>query len=194
MRVWIETGHGLNNTTAGIYDPGAASRFGQEHEIVTRIAGGVLAALAAEDVREIPDAFSLFDTIRIINEKALSGDILISLHMNAGPEAATGTEVYYAAVAPHARRLQAHALGNAVANALLIPFRGAKPDTSSQHSSGLAILRRTRCAALLLEIAFITNKGDVAAVRERGVPAVTGGVRVLRGAERWADLSRGGRS
>ena len=179
-RLFIDTGHGTNNTGSG-YDPGARSLYGQEHEIVTRIAGALVYAMSPLAVEEVPDDIPLRDTPAWINARYERGDYLISLHMNAGPSSASGTEVIYAVTAPVGRRLEAAAVSEAIAKVLRVPDRGAKRDidTPSGKGQGLAIVRDTRCPALLIELGFVTNRHDVNAVRNRGVSAVANGIRSL---------------
>lgn len=84
----------------------------------------------------------------------------IDIHLNAGPQKATGIEVF----SDPQDRSFAQRLAAAVQAVLHTPLRGDKgwkPDTDSQHGSkGLAWIRRLS-NSFLMEIGFISNIADM---------------------------------
>ncbi len=83
---------------------------------------------------------------------------MVSIHCNMFNGKASGTEVFYRGADDRviAARLSAH-----VSNALAIPDRGPKLESSSQHSS-LAVLEFDKC--WLIELGFLDNARDRAAI------------------------------
>jgi N-acetylmuramoyl-L-alanine amidase len=194
----LDAGHGLSNTRPGRFDPGAVSCYGGEHEIVSRVADLVVDhyANAAVSVVETPSCSDaclkkhpasshLGFKIKFINRNAKRspsgrtvGEVCISLHMNSGPEAASGTEVLYSAAAGAKRRAFAAKLSAAVAGTLGTTDRGPLSDTDTPRGS-IAILSRTDCPAYLIELGFITNEADVIKVRECGKDAVIAAIEAI---------------
>ena len=82
-------------------------------------------------------------------------DIALEFHCNAGPVSANGVEVLSG---PDDMRLAAR-LSAAVAGALGIRNRGAKGESSGQHSR----LAFVQAGGLIVEMFFITNRADLAA-------------------------------
>lgn len=170
--IWIDTGHGQSNRSRGVYDPGASANGTTEAAEVRRIAAGVIFELEALGVEAkiAPDGY-LADRIAWQKKNLTSHDWLFSLHLNAATPAATGVEVFYAGPKSHLRN-SAEEMGRVLANVLDLKDRGAKPDNLSQHPT-LGLLRASPAASMLAELGFITNTGDVTALRARGIKAVT---------------------
>lgn len=178
-RILLNPGHGLNNATSGVYDPGAVADGFEE----AKIARGVCLAAAAVAFDHVtiivtPEGLSLGDVIRWLNDSYRVGDFILSVHMNAG--GGTGTEVLYAATTKPERAQQAATMSRAASIRLGIRDRGAKSDEAS-HRGKLGILRNTKAPALLIELGFIDNATDRNAVLSRGAMAVIGGLQAIAG-------------
>jgi N-acetylmuramoyl-L-alanine amidase len=199
LRFLLSAGHGLNNVSVGSFDCGASSPYGSEHAIVLEIAQEVFEEFYSDDSLEfsvdpVPQCSTacgeqhentghLQQVIKHINEHCAKFDIALQLHMNASDNAkASGVEVYYAAGAPAKRRRQAEVMAKTLSQVLGLPNRGAKPDTASARKR-LAFLRETKCPALLVELAFVTNPADVDAVRTCGADAMIAAMHAVRGVD-----------
>ena len=177
-RIILDCGHGPGNGKGGAFDPGATSSYGTEHRTVSLIASGVRQALARTIPCVIAPELSLPELISWVNDELEPGDFLLSLHMNAG--GGTGTEVIYSAAAPFDRAEQARGLSAIIASMLRLPDRGAKKDSETPRGR-LGILRQTKCPALLIELAFVDNRKDMARVEASGMAALAAGIRWLMG-------------
>lgn len=208
LRFFLNPGHGLSNARNGVFDPGASSPHGQEHAIVTSLVNDVFDSLYRLDCAEFaivltpecsvdcvkfhprkrtpregddPRAGHLAYVIDYINRNCARFDMVIAVHMNAAASSeATGVEVLYSDKAPAKRRVQAAVFADTFAREVGLRNRGAKSESESSRKS-LAILGDTACPALLLEAGFVTNEGDVAAVRERGKEAFIAAMHAVRG-------------
>lgn len=194
LRIWLDAGHGLANAKPGVFDTGATSCYGSEHEIVWRIVDLVADTFYSNPpldvtVVETPTCNTACVTqhkmrshlsyrIDYVNSNVKRdrvgdpvGEVLLSVHMNSSEnETATGVEVLYSHGVP-GRKEVAAAISRAVSGVLGLVDRGAKSDRESARGS-IAILNKTDCPAYLLEIGFVSNAGDVKAVREKGHDAL----------------------
>src|SRR5438105_2981612 len=182
-RIFLNPGHGASNVRPGAFDPGAECFGMQEYEVVSQITDAVMTryfslqdgqggAIGEITVAETPACSNvcvnrfhaasghLGYVIRWLNSNRLPGDFVLSLHMNSSdnPEA-SGTEVYYSPHGPPRRQDQAMAVARAVSTTLGIPNRGPYRSDQSQHTH-LGILDDTDAPALLIELGFISNRGD----------------------------------
>jgi hypothetical protein len=204
----IHAGHGLSNSAPGIFDTGATSCYGSEHEIVSRIADEVVDRAWRNELAQfstipvpvcsqscIPHHPRRKDTggyaghlaylIEWINDNAIKGkrgysDFVVSLHMNSGGPEASGVEVIYDNAATPLRREQARVAAEVLANTLGLQNRGAYADSKTPRRS-IAIVEDTLPPALLFELGFVTNEIDVQRVRECGVEAVEKAIAAVRG-------------
>jgi N-acetylmuramoyl-L-alanine amidase len=167
-KLWIDAGHGFENTEAGKYDPGAVGLAHTEADVVLTVAlsgrwilemeFGIETWLTRDDDRDSSPVDS-----RDNRALAAGCNFGVALHMNANESArATGTEVFYrdtrdANWAKDAQRAALSAFG--------LRDRGLKPESKSQHPT-LAVLNFTP-PMCLLELGFITNKQDLKRILER---------------------------
>lgn len=84
--------------------------------------------------------------------------LTVSLHANAGPPSASGTEVLYWH-ASEKGRIVAETLSHQLAKTLELPLRGAKPVKEGER--GWYLLKKTRMPAVICEPFFITNTEDL---------------------------------
>lgn len=176
-RVILNPGHGMNNATPGVFDPGATADGFEEAQIVR----GLCSAVAVMRLGEMsaivtPPGLPLEDVIRWTNERYRVGDLILSVHMNDG--GGTGVECLHADGAKQERVAQASAMSATVAKRLGLADRGAKSDAESRRRR-LGILRKTKAPALMLEIGFIDNANDRAKVMSHGAAAITRGLLAL---------------
>jgi N-acetylmuramoyl-L-alanine amidase len=179
LRILIDCGHGDGNNGDGLYDPGAVSQWGKEHEIVATLASQ-LKEKAKVPVLRAPEV-SRAEVAKWANWVYQPGDIFLSLHMNAGGPSATGVEVIVAATAATERFEQAKGIATALSAHLGLRNRGVLADimTDNGRKKGLTVLRKTKMPAFLLELGFVTNKNDVALVLERGADAILAAIDTL---------------
>ena len=197
LRVLVDSGHGLSNNKAGVWDPGAVSGCGEEASLIREVASGVEQSchLATPSILPFPEcgpdciqkherdgtwlSSHLDYKVKWANKTYKKFDFIISLHCNSADNpTASGVEVYYSDGAPLIRKRQAQAAAKALAETLGIPNRGIRPSWKSQHPR-LAILDDTKGPALLFELGFITNPVDVEAIQERGVQAVLMAIKAI---------------
>jgi N-acetylmuramoyl-L-alanine amidase len=202
LRIIVNKGHGASNASPGVFDPGASSPFGQEHAIVSSLADALVDRYWFNDKTEVSvvptpecsdacltrhrkvynDAGKLVpsthlsETIRWVNTHCHPFDLLLSLHMNAGPEGANGSEVLYAS--PHMREMAALA-ARVYSQAVGLRNRGAKTDIEAKGSR-VGILSRTKPRALLVECGFVTNEHDVRRVKEGALEALVALIEAVR--------------
>ncbi len=170
MKICIDPGHGNGNQNGG-YDPGAISAGETEAEIALTWAltgqwmcgqFGVPVFLTRTDDR----ALDPLET-RAIRAKNAGATHFISIHCNAGPLLARGTEAFY-------RNQQGYTLARYAYQAatinLKLPGRGIKNEnqiiSDSNRGTRLAVLN-FEGPATLLELGFITNPLDRKALKNR---------------------------
>lgn len=86
-------------------------------------------------------------------------DIAVEFHCNAGPASATGAE----ALSAHDDVPLAARLSRAVAGALGIKDRGAKPEGAGQHDR----LAFVQAGGIIVEMFFLTSRTDLKAYYDR---------------------------
>ncbi|MBC2132076.1 N-acetylmuramoyl-L-alanine amidase [Listeria innocua] len=90
-------------------------------------------------------------------------DAVVEIHFDAADPKAEGTTGFYCATSNDGKRL-AQCVNDKLDD--VFKDRNVKPDTSTRHGR-LGILRETNAVATLQEVAFITNKNDVAKYTQR---------------------------
>lgn len=107
------------------------------------------------------------NVIRWVNEQFGENDLLIELHFNAVDHPApSGVEAFVQLHGSDFEKQTAAALCEVTAATLAIPSRGVKSPAFSQHTV-IGIIDRTKVQAVLLEVCFMSNHGDVKAYREK---------------------------
>jgi N-acetylmuramoyl-L-alanine amidase len=174
-RVFIDRGHGLHNSNWGKTDSGAAANGETEWGMVSAIAEAVRKELPMVEIILTPE-HSIPGVVAFVGDNAEYGDVLLVLHMNAAGALATGLEVIYSADAPAQRATEAFEIARLLSAEMGQRNRGAKLDsyTPKGKARGLPILNesRTKCPSYLLELGFITNKGDIERTKKFAVPAI----------------------
>jgi len=160
LSLYLDLGHGAGT------DRGAAGGGTTERDILEAVVNPVAAYLTALGVVAVP-SIDLRERLLWVRARAVVGDELVSLHCNTGPPAARGVEVYYRADGAEWHRQRAGRLAEFSARYSRLLSRGAKPDDTSQHHR-LAVCRDAGCPGFLLELGFLTNDEDRAALLDRG--------------------------
>ena len=147
MKLVINIGHGGK-------DPGAVNKeLGVTENQFNRQLGVTIKQLWPYYVRLIEqDDSGLNQLVRDIN--TMEPDLVVSLHCNAAEaKTATGTETLYWHTSTKGKRL-AECVQARIVKALGLADRGVKP------RDNLAILRGTKCPAIIVEPFFISNGAD----------------------------------
>lgn len=147
MKLVINIGHGGK-------DPGAVNKeLGVTENQFNRQLGVTIKQLWPYYVRLIEqDDAGLNQLVRDIN--TMEPDLVVSLHCNAAEaKTATGTETLYWPTSVKGKRL-AECVQARMVKALGLADRGVKP------RDNLAILRGTKCPAIIVEPFFISNGAD----------------------------------
>jgi len=110
--------------------------------------------------------------IKWVNQESKETDLLVEIHFNAvdNPNP-SGVECFVQPDCTDFEIQTARALCQATADVLGIPNRGVKTPVLSQHPT-IGILERTKVQAVLWEVCFMSNQGDVQAYREKRVELV----------------------
>lgn len=154
MKILISAGH-TNNPQS---DRGAAGNGFIEGVETVKIRDAVAARLRTRGLDVIEDGSDgINDPLTKAIALAKTADTAIEFHFNAGPPAATGVEVLSK---PKHRKL-GQSIAKSISAVLGIPARGGdagwKLDSSGQHPR----LGFCEAGGLIVEVAFISNKGDM---------------------------------
>lgn len=176
LRVCVDPGHGMSNRKAGFYDPGAVGIGGaEEAEIVLRwghaLAGALEKAGAAVVMTRWDPTTPTPLGNRVKTAMEAEADLLVSLHLNAFRDPkANGVETLHSS---HGTSLElAKAVHPHLVKSLGLRDRGLKV------RDDLAVLKFT--PSVLIELGFVTNRGDLGIVSDGSVMVRT--CRVLAGA------------
>ena len=145
MKIVVNGGHEPN------VDSGAVGSRSTEAEVTQKLMLLVSAYLekAGCEVMAVQTA-DLAEICNVTNK--WGADILVSIHCNAFNQKAKGTETfaYYGSREGDAL---AHHIQSQIVTSLATTNRGVK-------EAGFYVLKHTKCTAVLVETAFIDNKGD----------------------------------
>lgn len=150
MKICLDVGHGHNNRVRGKYDPGASTKYGEEHVKVT----GMAYRLKADLERLGHKVLVLEDmplTERDDAAKKWKADLLVSLHFNAG--GGKGTEVWCNTAFDFRSRKVAKYLRYYMK-------RLGFTDRGTKYTDKFAVLR-ANSKDCLLEICFIDSSADM---------------------------------
>jgi N-acetylmuramoyl-L-alanine amidase len=158
MKIAVDPGHGLSNSRAGVFDPGAVAEADgmtfAEADITLRYGLSLNFLLREKNVRTFMTRTSSADAAplrtRATRAEAEHCTHFISLHLNSAGATANGVEVHYrkAAYEPLAADMSAR-----IAGAAGLKNRGAK-------QSDFAVLHFSAGPAVLIELGFITSRKD----------------------------------
>lgn len=161
MKIFINAGH----APGGNPDPGAVSPNGlRESDVAADVGAAVVSYLkAAGHEAVILQSDSLGEVCSTAN--SLNVDLFVSIHCNAASNAsASGAESWYCSGSVDGESA-ARLIQGRIIEKLELVDRGIKCATPGVN--GLYVLSNTDAPAVLIEIAFISNEGDEAALRDR---------------------------
>lgn len=173
--VFISAGH--SNTPGR--DRGASGNGYFEGDLTVEFRDMLMAELLRLGVPALRDGNDSVtaDTVSFIRKKLLKpNSLLVDIHFNAGPSAATGTEVIVPEAFSTFERDLADALSACMATVLQIRNRGRK--TEAQTARKRLLWMRTAGENILLEICFITNPGDIRSYQQNK-PALAKGLAAI---------------
>lgn len=162
MKIAIDIGHA---------DGTGAKYAGQEeHETVEKFVYDCLLptlkmnGFNSSDVIDYPEKSNTDDLNQTISAANARGyDILISCHRDAA-DSAVGSDGFMEPHGAHAIHFSSSKNGKKLASFIMndAGLKSVLPGRADVvvARDGLAILKRTKCVAVLLELGFITNKGD----------------------------------
>ena len=155
MKIILNAGHSIE-------ERGGFGGGQKENEKTMDLRNVVVKILRSQGfkVLEVPDELKLRESINWVNRYAdYKKDIAISLHFNAHSNpGVSGTEVFY--YIKENTKEKASVLAEYVSRFLGIRNRGAKPDIQALPGL-LGWLRLTQCASFLIEVCFLTSRGDM---------------------------------
>lgn len=145
MKIVVNGGHEPN------VDSGALGSRSTEAEVTQKLMLLVSAYLekAGCEVMAVQTA-DLAEICNVTNR--WGADILVSIHCNAFNQKAKGTETFAYYGSRNGDAL-AHRIQSQIVTSLATTNRGVK-------EAGFYVLKHTKCTAVLVETAFIDNKGD----------------------------------
>lgn len=155
-RIIVTAGHGGG-------DPGAIGVNGlREADLAVSVRNAVVMDLDAVFAHKAEtDGWKTENrALREVLRMFRGGEVAVEIHFNAGPPTATGVE----ALATPDNKAFAQRLAKSVSVATGLKLRGEdgwKNDTSGQHPR----LAFCRAGGVILEVGFITNAQDVAAIQ-----------------------------
>lgn len=161
MKIFVNPGH----APGGNPDPGAVSQNGlRESDVAADVGAAVVNYLQAAGHEAVMlQSDSLGEVCRTAN--SLNVDLFVSIHCNAaGNASASGAESWYcsgSAGGENAARL----IQGRIIERLGLVDRGIK--CAMPGVNGLYVLSNTDAPATLVEMAFISNDEDEAALRDR---------------------------
>lgn len=162
IKIFIDQGH---NPT-GYHNAGAVG-FGLHEEDITYMVGAYLSDILSSDPRfEVRTSRPTKETVlgttnatslraRVTAANSWPADYFISIHVNANENPnINGTEVYIYQTGTKAEELAREILDEIVR-------RVGTKDNGVRTNPALYVLRRTNMPAVLVELGYITNEGDV---------------------------------
>lgn len=147
VKITINAGHYPGRDSGGVGSTGL-QEANVTRDIMTRIASYLLAV--GYEVLEIQEHI-LHEITTASNQ--FEADVFIAIHCNtSSDEAAKGTETFYDTASDESKQL-ATCIQRQIVSSLDTEDRGVK-------IGNFYVLRLTRCVAILVEIAFISNRDD----------------------------------
>lgn len=168
-RTYVDIGHGLNNAVPGVYDPGNTAGGKKERKLLDKLMGDA-GIDTNPDVQMVPHGLSLKERTEWAKTNRKSPDEpFVSFHLNSG--GGHGALIIYSDKAGATEKKYAQEIALVVSEAL---GRPAKAVAEASIGRGqLAIPSSTGGGkAFIVELGYMDNPDDVAAIEERGAEAV----------------------
>jgi N-acetylmuramoyl-L-alanine amidase len=169
--IYLEAGH-VADITSSNYDPGACSQGFREADIAKLYRDTIANKLRAKTAVVVTDCDkSKLQKVIESFKGSREGDVVLSIHLNAGPTTATGVETFYPLRHTEAEKNMAFELSDGLSKIYGIKNRGIKDETLTQHKS-LGIFK-PKGLNNLVELGFITNKNDLFQITDKVEEACT---------------------
>lgn len=128
---------------------------------------------------KVPEGLSLAQRIAWINKNLAKypEPFAIEFHMDSAAPAATGATVFFNDANAYTQNEGKQFLAE-YTRVTGLKSRHVKSDTTSRHGQ-LGFVSEVKCASLLIETGFISNKNDLATVRQKGAEAIIAGVNAM---------------
>ena len=161
QKICVDPGHGMSNSKAGVYDPGAARTVGgttyAEADIALRYGLALRPLLQYSCADVFMTRSTAGEAAPVVTRAKRAADAgctqFVSLHLNSNDDPqANGIEVLYRDDAKD--KPLAAAILQAIVSATGLKNRGVKKRTD------LAVLKFTAGPAVLIELGFISNAAD----------------------------------
>lgn len=162
--IYVGAGHG--GVGAGGMDRGAFGHGESEWDVCTAVLHALLEK-HKDRLRLVPQRLQLKNRIAWLEKHLAPDDVYVELHMNAATPTATGAEIF-SKRGDNRKMTIARGMINRYCEKTELRNRGAKPDTATQHGR-LGVIMDVRCESYLIELGFITNKGDLDIVKKKAV-------------------------
>lgn len=178
--VFISAGH--SNTPGR--DRGAYGNGLNEGDLTVEFRNLVIAELAKIGVKAERDGDNSVtgETVNFIRKKLFpSSTVFVDFHFNAGPPAATGSEVIIPDNPSEFEKGMADELSAYIASTLQLRNRGRKTEANTARKQ--LVWMRTAGENILPEICFITNTGDVKSYQSKKVELAAGIASIIK---KWA--------
>ena len=155
MKVFINPGHAPN----GNPDPGAVNSYNglKEAVVASAVAKKLEKYLVNAGVQVVGNL--QHDELSVVTDTANNSgaEVFVSIHCNSGPASAEGTETFYYYKSNNGAKL-AQCIQSQIVDSLDTRDRGIKQ--SIPGINGLYVLKQTTMTAVLVELAFISNRED----------------------------------
>ena len=165
MKIFLNPGHTpQSDIDAGLdWDVGACGCGLQENVVCKQVSDLIEQECQKIGIKVVGNfqSMSLYAITDTAN--ATDADILVSIHCNAASPAAEDTETFYCQGSSTGRKI-AECVQKEIIAAMGTVDRGVKDDTQTQHRR-IHVLRQSDMPAILIELAFISNEGDAALLR-----------------------------
>lgn len=157
-KIYLDAGHGGS-------DSGACNGSRTEKADVLRMALAVGEKLQAQGVQVLYSRAKDQDkklAVRTAEANEWGADYYLSIHRNSASASATGNEIWVIRTATEKTAAKAKTILDAVCGASGLRNRGVK--YGAPNYNNFAVNRDTNCASALLEMGFISNGSDNAAL------------------------------
>lgn len=175
MKIFVNAGHGGA-------DCGAVSKHGFKEKDLTRSIAGFLVQMlimAGYDVEFYQQTNSVNQIVEA--EKTSNSHLFISLHCNSVENsAANGVEVLYYPTSGTGKAL-AEIISNSLAEYMELKNRGAKA------RNDLRVLSGTKAPAILIELAFLSNKNEEELLLKEPYSFAAG---IMKGLNKWEKMNK----
>ena len=159
LYVYLDAGHGMNSSNDGVYDSGAVGSGYQEAELTKELARLVGEELESTyGVRVHVNDYGGWYKLRHAEAVSLGCDLLVSIHFNSGGGTGCESYIHSTNAASGSAALQGEVHPELVSG-MALRDRGMK-------SARLAVVSG-ELPAVLLEVGFIDNAGDMAQYQNR---------------------------